>query len=65
MGPPSHMRPVVGRNVVMRRIPVFTGRHGIISQKTRNGYIPVADSFALVTLDGKSSLMTFLQNSLN
>ena len=25
MGPPSYMRSVVDRNVVMRRIPVFTG----------------------------------------
>ena len=24
MGPPSYMHPVVDRNVVMRRIPVFT-----------------------------------------
>ena len=32
MGPPSYMRSVVDRNVVMRRIPVFrtmhTTRHG-------------------------------------
>jgi hypothetical protein len=33
MGPPSYMRPVVGRNVFMRRIPVMKNNKGTLPKK--------------------------------
>ena len=35
MGPPSYMRSVVDRNVVMRRIPVFDVLPGLNSQRAQ------------------------------
>jgi len=32
MGPPSYMRSVVEKNVVMRRIPVFQGKASVTTQ---------------------------------